>query len=219
MLCTVYYKHFFHFNKAEHIFYSFCTVINAVNNHCIIHIYYLEQTWKTHINHIVFRFHQLSFMLVIQLSYSDSGMPVKSYYYFSYKSVLDSVLHPQASSNETYSAWECSALCDVHIILDMNKTYPKRRDYLFSFNLNLDLFTLALENLYFNTLDREKVQGKSLGCIKSRGHTSPVYCTPTLQGATVEGWKSHMRLGSRGLPTPALSEHVMWIFSRGTIVI
>ncbi len=42
----------------------------------------------------------------------------------------------------------------------MNKTYPKRRDFLFSFNLNLDLFTLALENLYFNTLAREKVQGE-----------------------------------------------------------
>ncbi len=76
-------------NKAEHIFYSFCTVINAVNYHCIIHIYYLEKTWKTHINHIVFTFHLLSFMLVIQLSYSYSGMPVKSYYYFSYESVLD----------------------------------------------------------------------------------------------------------------------------------
>ncbi len=104
----------------------------------------------------------------------------------------------------TYSAWECSALRDVHIVLDTNKTYPKRRDYLFSFNLNLNLFTLALENLYFNTLDREKVQGKSVGCIKSRGDTSPTYCTPTLQGATAEGWKSRMRLGSRGLPTPAL---------------
>ncbi len=70
-------------NKAENIFYSFYTVINAVNNHYIIHIYYLEKTWKTHINHIVFTFHQLSFMLVIQLScYSNSGMPVKSYYYF-----------------------------------------------------------------------------------------------------------------------------------------
>ncbi len=31
-------------NKAEHIFYSFCTAINAVNYHCIIHIYYLEKT-------------------------------------------------------------------------------------------------------------------------------------------------------------------------------
>ncbi len=57
-------------------------------SHCIIHIYYLEKTWK-HKNHIVFTFHQLSIMLVIQLSYSDSGMPVKRYYYFSYESVLD----------------------------------------------------------------------------------------------------------------------------------
>ncbi len=62
-----------------------------------------------------------------------------------------------------------SVLCDLHIVLDTNKTYPKRRDYLFTFNLNLDLLTLALENLYFNTLDLEKVQGKRLGCIKSRG--------------------------------------------------
>ncbi len=35
-------------NKAENIFYSFCTVINAVSYHCIIHIYYLEKTGKTH---------------------------------------------------------------------------------------------------------------------------------------------------------------------------
>ncbi len=61
----------------------------------------------------------------------------------------------------TYSAWECSALRHVHIILDTNKTYPKDMTIFFAFNLNLDLFTLALENLYFNTLDREKVQGKS----------------------------------------------------------
>ncbi len=66
------------------------------------------------------------------------------------------------------------------------KRIPKRHYYLFSFNLNLYLLTLALENLYFNTLDREKVQGKSLGCINSRGDTSPAYCTPTLQGATAE---------------------------------
>ncbi len=53
--------------------------------------------------------------------------------------------------------------------------------------LNLDLLTLAHEHFYFNPLDLEKVQGKSLGCIKSRGDTSPAYCTPTLQGATAEG--------------------------------
>ncbi len=106
--------------------------------------------------------------------------------------------------NETYSAREYSALRDVHIILDTNKTYPKQRDYLFSLNFNLDLLTLALENLYFNTLDLEKVQGKSLGCIKSQGDTSPAYCTPALQGATAEGWKRRMRLASRGLPTAAL---------------
>ncbi len=110
--------------------------------------------------------------------------------------------------NETYSAWECSALREVHIVLDTNKTYPKLRDYLFSFNLNLDLFTLALENLYFNTLDREKVQGKSLGCIKSLGTPHPH--TP-IQGATAKGWKCRMRLGSRGLPTPDLN-NTWWSF-------
>ncbi len=36
-------------------------------------------------------FHQLSVMRVIQFSYSDSGMPVKRYYYFSHESVLDFV--------------------------------------------------------------------------------------------------------------------------------
>ncbi len=134
-------------------------------------------TWRKpekHKNHIVFMFHHLSFMLVIQLSYSDSGMPVKRYYCFSYESVLD-FLHKSAPwlrewMKHTYisQTWECSAL-----VLDMNKMYPKRCDYLFSFNLNLYLLTLALENLYFKTLDREKVQGKCLGCIKSRGDHLP----------------------------------------------
>ncbi len=78
-------------------------------------------------------------------------------------------------------------LRDVHIVLDTNKMYPKQRDYLFSVNLNLYLLTLAHENVYFNTLEIEKVQGKRVGCIKSRGDTSPAYCTPTLQGATAEG--------------------------------
>ncbi len=136
-------------------------------------------------------------MLVIQLSFSDSGMPVKSYYYFSYESVLDFLREstPRLREWMKHSAHECSALREVHIVLDTNKTYSKRRDYLFSFNLNLDLFTLALENLYFNTLDQEKVQGKSLGCIKSLGTPHPR--TP-IQGATAKGWKS------RGLPTPDL---------------
>ncbi len=44
---------------------------------------------EKHKNHIVFTFHQLSFMIVIQLSYSDSRMPVKRYYYYLYESVLD----------------------------------------------------------------------------------------------------------------------------------
>ncbi len=72
-------------------------------------------------------FHPLSCMLVIQLSYSDSGMPVKSYYYFSYESVLDFLREsapPASRMNETYNAWECSALRDVHIVLDTNITYP-----------------------------------------------------------------------------------------------
>ncbi len=53
----------------------------------------------------------------------------------------------------------------------MNKTHPKRHYYIFCFNLKLYLLTLALENLYFNTIDQEKGQGKILGCIKSRGDT------------------------------------------------
>ncbi len=52
-------------------------------------------------------------------------------------------------------------LRDVHIVLDTNKMYPKRHEYLFSLNLNLDLLTLALETPYFNTVDLEKVQGES----------------------------------------------------------
>ncbi len=76
------------------------------------------------------------------------------------------------------------------------KRLPKRHYYLFSFNLNLYLLTLALENLYFNTLDREKVQGKSLGCIKSRGGTPPLRIV-------------HPRYREppqrRGLPTPGLA--------------
>ncbi len=61
---------------------------------------------------------------------------------------------------------------------------------------------MALENLSFNTFDLEKVQGKRLGCITSQGDTSPTYCTPTLQRATAEGWKSRMRLVSRGVADP-----------------
>ncbi len=131
-------------------------------------------TWRRlekHINYIVFLFHQLRFMFVIQLSYSDSEMPVKRYYYshMSLFWIFCMRVCPLASRmNETHSAWECSALRD-----DMNKTHPKWHDYLFSFNLNLDLLTMALENLYFNTLDWEKVQGKCLACIKSRGDHLP----------------------------------------------
>ncbi len=91
--------------------------------------------------------------------------------------------------NEIYTAWECSALRDVHIVLDTNKMHPKRHYYILSINLKLYLLTLALENLYFNTLDREKVQGKSLGCIKSWGDTDAT-------GSIAEGWKSRMWLAS-----------------------
>ncbi len=108
--------------------------------------------------------------------------------------------HLASRMYETCIAWEFSALCDVHIVLHTNKTHPKRRYYLFSFNLNLYLLTLALENLSFNTLDR--VQGKSLGCFNNRGDTSTAYCTPTLQRATTEGCKVEVCTGSNLKPEP-----------------
>ncbi len=49
------------------------------------------------------------------------------------------------------------------------KTYPKRRDYLVSFILNLDLFTSALENLYVNTLAHQKWSEEFRLYYKSRG--------------------------------------------------
>ncbi len=67
---------------------------------------------------------------------------------------------PASSMHETYTALECSALHNVHIVLHTNKTYPKRCDYLVSFNLNLDLFTLALKNLYVKILARKKCRGR-----------------------------------------------------------
>ncbi len=76
-------------------------------------------------------------------------MPVKSYYYFSYESVLDFLRESALWLREgmqCVSESESVQCCVVHIVLNTNKTYSKRRDYLFSFNLNLDLFTLALEN-------------------------------------------------------------------------
>ncbi len=78
-------------------------------------------------------------------------------------------------------------LRDVHIVLDTNKTYPKRRDYIFSFNLYL--VTMALENLYFNTPNLEKVQGKSLGCIKSRGGHLPCVLYTHTTGSHRRGMK------------------------------
>ncbi len=142
-----------------HILYSFCTVINAVNYHCIIHIYYLEKTWKN-TNHIVFMFHQLSFMLVIQLS---GGMPVKSYYYFSMSPFWTFCARaPSGFENEMKhtargSVQRSMMFTSFRIRI---KTHPKRRYYIFSFNLKLYLLTLALENLYFSTLDREKCRGR-----------------------------------------------------------
>ncbi len=79
-------------------------------------------------------------------------------------------------------------LRDVHIVLDTN---------LLSFNLNLDLLTFALENLSFNTFDLEKVQGKSLGCIKSRG-------THPLRVVHPRYRERPQRDERRGLPTSAL---------------
>ncbi len=55
----------------------------VVQGHIVSFIFITWRRLEKHTNHIVFRFHQLSFMLVIQLSYSDSRMPVKSYYYLS----------------------------------------------------------------------------------------------------------------------------------------
>ncbi len=122
-------------------------------------------------NHIVFTFHQISFMLVIQHIYSHSGCltnfllqtsSVSPFWTFCARA-------PSGFENE-WNLWECSVLRDVHIVLDMNKTYQKQRDYIFSLNLNVDLLTLAHENFYFSTLDLEKVQGKCLGCF---GGTPP----------------------------------------------
>ncbi len=88
-------------------------------------------------------------------------------------------------------------LRDVHIVLNTNKTYSKRRDYLFSFNLNLDLFTLALENFLFNTLDIEKVQGKSLCCI----FVHPCYREPPQRDERETHAAREPRVAD---PTPAL---------------
>ncbi len=49
-----------------------------VQGHIVSFIFITWRRLEKHTNHIVFMFHQLSFMLVIQLSYSDSRMPVKS---------------------------------------------------------------------------------------------------------------------------------------------
>ncbi len=86
----------------------------------IIIVSFILITWRRlekhkHKHHIVFTFHQLSFMLVIQLSYSESGMPVKRYYYFSYESFLN-FLRESALWLESVLWWEYSALRDVHIV-------------------------------------------------------------------------------------------------------
>ncbi len=96
-------------------------------------------------------------MLVIQLSYSDSGMPVKSYHYFSRESVLGFLRERCLWLRErTKHAARESVQRSVMFTSFTDKTHPKRRYYIFSFNLKLYLLTLALENLYFNTLDRER---------------------------------------------------------------
>ncbi len=56
-------------------------------------------------------------------------------------------------------------------------------------NVNLDLLTLAHENFHLNTLYLEKVQGKSLGCIKSRGETSPCVLYTHATGSHRKGMK------------------------------
>ncbi len=100
-------------------------------------------------------------MLVIQLRYSNSGMPVTGYYYFSYESVLDFwVRVPSGFESE----W------NIQRVRLFSAPWCSHRDYIFSFNLNLDLFMWPLKNsnlTYFNI--PKKVQGKSLGFIKSRG--------------------------------------------------
>ncbi len=84
----------------------------------------------------------------------------------------------------------------------------QNNDYLFSFNLYL--LPLAHENLCFNTLDLEKVQGKSLGCINSRGTPPlriihPCYREPLQRderaacGSPTPGLELHGRTWSREL--------------------
>ncbi len=106
-------------------------------------------------------------MLVIQLSYSDSRMPVKCFYYFSMSPFWTFCTKaPSSFENERN-------MKRVRVFSALNKTHPKRRYYLFSFNLNLYLLRLAIDNLYLNTLDREKVQGKGATGSHRRGMKEP----------------------------------------------
>ncbi len=157
-------------------------------------------------------FHQLSFMLVIQLCYSNSGMPVKRYYYFSYESVLDflreSALWLRGCMKHTLSVHTLSVQRSV--------TFTSFWIWIKRIQNNVTIFSLVIRSrfthigpwkkLKFNTLYQEKVQRKCLGCIKSQGDHLPLYFIPTLQEATGDGWKSRMWLASRGLPTPDLAD-------------
>ncbi len=129
-------------NKEEHVLYSFCTVINAVDYHCIIHIHYLEKTWKTH----------KPYCLIVCLLFSSATVIAGCLS----NVIITSHMSPfctfcaRAPSGFEYE-WNIQRVR----VMFTNKTYSKWRDYLFSFNVNLDVFTLALGNLYFNTVDWE----------------------------------------------------------------
>ncbi len=127
-----------------------------VQGHIVLFICITWRRLEKHINQIVFTFHQFSFMLVIQLSYSDSVIPVNVTITFLWvRFGLSARERPLASRmNETCESEsvQCSVMFTSFWIRN------KRCDYLFSLNLNVDLLTLALE---------------SLGCIQSRGGTPP----------------------------------------------
>ncbi len=109
-------------------------------------------------------------MLVIQLRYSNSGMPVTSYY-TSHMSLFWTFWVRAPSGFE--SEW------NIQRVRVFSAPWCSHRDYIFSFNLNLDLFTWPLKNsnlTYFNI--PKKVQGKSLGFIKSRGTPPPRIVQP-----------------------------------------
>ncbi len=163
---------------------------------CVVYVFMfmcLCRRLEKHKNHIVFTFHQLSFMIVIQLnqlSYSDRRMPVKRYYYFLYESVLDFLRESALWLRERMK--HARVRVRVFSAPQIKRFQNDVTCFLFKFKC---IFThIGPWNFYFNTLDIEKVQGKCLSCIKCRGDTFPAYCTPTLHGASAEGWNSRMRL-------------------------